>query len=407
VQDELSAPAVPASVGQRVARQRRLCGLTQAQLAARAAVEVSLLGQVERGLALASPALVAAVARALGVEVASVYGQPYPPPITDPDADHAGIPALRAALGHEQDPDPDCPPSTPTELRARLDACEQHRAAGCYRQLTIALPEVLARAYALAHQARDAGAAKTAWALVTDACLLALAAAYRFGYLDLALLCGQHARPAAGQAADPLRVALCDYQRAGLRRYRGDYYGALLALERAHLRLAEQTSPAADALRVALHLREAIIHARLGTPTRAHQHLDRAADLLARGLPPSPRYGIAATATTLDIHHVAVAVELDDPDTALARAEQIKIPTGESAAVVGRYWIDLARAHTLRADPTPALHALHQARHTAPQLARYHSQVHQIVHLLTETARRDPDTLPGFARWAGLTPGSP
>jgi transcriptional regulator with XRE-family HTH domain len=62
-------------IGARVAAQRRLHGLTQRQLAAKAAVSVSLLRKVEQGSCPATRTMIAAVTRALGVEQGTVTGQ--------------------------------------------------------------------------------------------------------------------------------------------------------------------------------------------------------------------------------------------------------------------------------------------------------------------------------------------
>ncbi|MGH3916190.1 MAG: helix-turn-helix domain-containing protein, partial [Pseudonocardiaceae bacterium] len=83
------------AVGRRMAMQRRLTGLTQHQLASRAHVSKSLITQVESVALPASPAFTATVARALGIDVESLYGQPYGDPLTPPGADHAEVPALR------------------------------------------------------------------------------------------------------------------------------------------------------------------------------------------------------------------------------------------------------------------------------------------------------------------------
>lgn len=76
--DEETAP--DGAVGQRVALQRKLAGFTQYQLADRAHVSKSLVSQVERGAVPASPAFTATVARALGIDVETLYGQSYGPP---------------------------------------------------------------------------------------------------------------------------------------------------------------------------------------------------------------------------------------------------------------------------------------------------------------------------------------
>jgi len=323
---------------------------------------------------------------------------PTAPALTHPSADHAVIPALRAALDTD-DPQPAGPPLTTAQLRDRLDHCEQDRAAARYRELGTALPELLIHSHALAARADTAIAA----GLLTDTFLLAQTVAYRFGYLDLAALANYLARHAAHHAEDPLRVAIAANQRALLRLHRGDYFGVQVLLERAHAHLADQKSPAADAVRVALHLREALAAARLANTNQAHAHLTSARALIGSGLPANPYCTVTATETTLDVHTLAVAVELGDPATALAHAEQIKIPTGESPARLGHYWIALARAWTLHGDHPHALHALHQARQIAPQLTRYHPQAREIMHFLVEHDRRATDSLADFARWAGIT----
>ncbi|MGH3915918.1 MAG: helix-turn-helix domain-containing protein [Pseudonocardiaceae bacterium] len=399
--DEPSAPA--GAVGHRLAVARKLAGLSRAQLADRAQVSINLLSQVERGDVPASPSLTAATARALGLDVETLHGQPYGPALCDPRADHAGVPALRAALISGDDPQPTDPPLTAVELRARLDECDRDRADSGYAQLSAALPELLQHGYALAAEARPGAEAETAGALLTDAHLLVQTVAYRFGYLDLAMLANLLARSAARASGDPLRVALVCYERGLLRLHRGDYPGVLRIVDRAHTEIADQHSPAAEAVRAQLHLRQAIAHARSGVADRADEHLTAARELIARGVPASPYYNVIATAANVDIHWVAVPVELADAATALTRAEQIKIPTGEEPCRVGHHWIDLARAWTLHGDHTKAFEALYQARAVAPQLTRYHPQAHETLHLLAEHDRRATDTLAGFADWAHIT----
>ena len=74
-----------AAIGIRIAELRKIHGRTQQALAVRAGVSVSLLRKVERGERAATHSVVAAVARALSVNVTDITGQPYapaPPPVT-------------------------------------------------------------------------------------------------------------------------------------------------------------------------------------------------------------------------------------------------------------------------------------------------------------------------------------
>ncbi|MEU1821955.1 helix-turn-helix transcriptional regulator [Streptomyces abikoensis] len=84
-------------IGARIAEQRNLAHLTQRGLADRAHVSYSLLSKVESGHRPASPAFVAACARALGIESSVLIGQPFTAEQRE-DRFDAPIAAIRASL---------------------------------------------------------------------------------------------------------------------------------------------------------------------------------------------------------------------------------------------------------------------------------------------------------------------
>src|SRR6266852_5853232 len=86
------------SIGERIADARKGRGLTQRALADRVHVSLSLLRKVEQGARDATPALVAATAKALGADVTALTGQPYDQDGRRPDRIHALVPRLRQAL---------------------------------------------------------------------------------------------------------------------------------------------------------------------------------------------------------------------------------------------------------------------------------------------------------------------
>jgi transcriptional regulator with XRE-family HTH domain len=401
VEPEETAP--DGAVGHRVARQRKLSGLTQPQLAARAHVSVSLISQVERGLVPASAAFTAAVARALGIDIEALTGQPYGPVLTDPQADHAGIPALRFALDCDEDPDLDSFPMPPAELRTRLDECQTQREKARYSKVLAALPELLNHAYLIADDAQPGHDAETAWALLDDAYELAQVVSLRFGYYDLAALAARCGRDAAVRAGDPLRAAVATFRYTGVRLRRGDYAGVLRTIDRGHALLDGERSPTADSVRSVLHLRQARVHARLGAPDRADEHIDESRRLVTGGVPANPYYSVNADTTNVDMHYLEVPIEVSDGTAAIDRAEQVRMPSTAKPSIAGHHLVGVARAWTLHGDRAKALDALNQARRIAPQQTRYHPSVHETVHLLAETDRRATDSLAGFARWAGVT----
>lgn len=387
----------------RLASQRKLAGLTQQQLAARSHVSASLISQVERGVVPASPGFTAAVASGLEIEVEALYAQPHGAAITDLRAHQARVPALRVALDCADDPVLSGPTMTQVELRTKLDECERDRTRSRYVQMTAALPELLQHSYVLAADARAGIESEMAWSLLSDAYLLAQTVCFRFGHLDLAAQVNERWRQAADHSGDPLRGATAAYQRGALRLFRGDYHGVLRLMERAHSQIAQQRGPTANSVRAQLHLRQTIAYAREGIADRADDHITAARELVARGVPANPYFDVLATETNVDLHWVAVPVELSDGTTAVARAGRVQHPERDEPCRAGRYWIDVARAWTLYGARAQALDALNRARRLAPQLTRYHPQVHETVHLLAETDRRATDSLAGFARWIGVT----
>ncbi|WP_040864709.1 helix-turn-helix domain-containing protein [Nocardia exalbida] len=96
---------------------------SQLQLALKANVSVSLLRKVERGARPVSPAFIAAVAAALGVNIEDLTGQPYSP-AGDYAGAHATIRELRRKILAFDD-EPLSAPSTLKELTAALRRAQE------------------------------------------------------------------------------------------------------------------------------------------------------------------------------------------------------------------------------------------------------------------------------------------
>ncbi|MET9027564.1 hypothetical protein ABZW96_18400 [Nocardia sp. NPDC004168] len=219
---------------------------------------------------------------------------------------------------------------------------------------------------------------------------------YRYGYLDLAGL-------AAERSADPVWPIAAEYHRALILLYSGAYAGGLRIIERAHA-ASEQlpATPEVLAVRGALHLRASILSARALDADTADTHL-REERRIGESIN-SDRYqehGTGFHLPNVAIHSVAVPVELCDGTTAVARAEQIRLPASVTPSRAGHHWIDVSRAWLLHGDKQRALASLDQARRIAPELTRNHPQVHETVRVLANT-RRGTDSLATFAKWANV-----
>ncbi|WP_158430174.1 helix-turn-helix domain-containing protein [Nocardia cyriacigeorgica] len=390
------------SIGERIATLRKLHGATQHALALRANVSYSLLRKVERGERPASPTFVAAIARALSVGVIDLTEQPYDARNARPESEQAGIPALRQALVEGDDPELDAEPRSLADLRREVAMIKELDRRTKHAEVVRALPDVLRH---LHRACNDVPAAHrpAAHELISSAYAFAVISLYRLGHLDLAHLADERSRATAALGDDPLRAAVAEWNHALILLFDGSYRIGLRSIDRSMGYLGHSTdSVAATAVQGALHLRAAMLAARSGDADLADTHVSEAADLTAPGQEVANYYGTKFGAANVAIHRVAVPVELSDGTTAVTRASSIRLPTDTAPSRAGHYWIDLARAWLLHGNRGRALDSLQQARRIAPQLTRYHPQVHETVHALAVSDSRSTHSLSHFAAWCGV-----
>lgn len=391
------------SIGARIAEIRKIRGATQHGLSMRANVSYSLLRKVERGERPASPSLVAAVARALSVSVTDITEQPYGSRDALPISEQAGVPALRQALVEGDDPELDTATQPLVELRTAVAKVKEWDRRTKHAEAVHALPDILRH---LHRACNDLPVAEqpAARELLAAAYSYAVVALYRLGHLDLAHLADERARASAARGGDPLRAATAEWNHALILLFDGSYPAGLRSIDRAStfVDLAPTPSPAATAVRGALHLRASILAARTGDTDLANEHLTAAAPLVIPSHEQANYYGTKFGAANVDIHRVAVPVELSDGTTAVTRAATIRLPAGTAPSRSGHYWIDLSRAWLLHGDRRRSLESLGEARRIAPQLTRYHPQVRETVHALAMSDARSTSTLANFAAWCGV-----
>ncbi len=389
-------------VGLRIAELRKIHGATQQALAARANVSYSLLRKVERGERPASPSFIAAIARALGVSVLDITEQPYGVRDAHPTSEQAGVPALRQALVEGDDPELDTSLRSLNDLRAVVAEMKEFDRRTKHAEVVRALPDVLRHLHraVLDLPSNERPAAHDVLAAAYSYAVVAL---YRLGHLDLSHLADERARTAAARGDDPLRAAVAEWNHSLILMFDGAYPAGLRSVERAAsiVDLAHAT-PAVPAVRGALHLRAAIIAARATNSDLAADHLTAARSLAASGQDEANFYGTKFGPPNVSIHEVSVPLELTDGTTAIARAADVALPATTAPSRVGHYWIDLSRAWLLHGDRRRALESLQQARRIAPQLTRYHPQVHETVHTLATQDARSTGSLPHFATWCGI-----
>lgn len=392
------------SVGERVAEERKLAGLTQTQLAEKAHVSLSLIRKVEQGTAPASPSFVSSMARALNVDVTALLGQPFERSNRTEQRMHATIPPLRRELAaYSIAPDESVPPRSMHELAADVAQASKYRHAVNLDALGAELPGLL-NDLRVKTWSTEGTERERAYSLLAEAYYAASQAAYKLGYIDLSSLAVDRYEWAAACSGDELAVLVGDYQRAGEMLGAADWESAqrLLAGSRARI---EDLVGGIDKPTIAvwgnLHLKSGLVSARAGDMDTANDHLAEAHEAAVRLGEDRDDYRLCFGPTNVGIWSVGLAVEALDGTEAIKRAESLVIPDGTPRERAGHHWIDVARGYLLHGDHEKATQSLYRAKKISPQQTRYHPMVHETIRTLARVRRR-ADPVARLAAWAGV-----
>ncbi|MEU5846187.1 helix-turn-helix domain-containing protein [Saccharopolyspora shandongensis] len=392
-------------IGRRVARSRKLAGLTQERLAERANLSASLVRKVEQGRAPASPAFVSAVARALNTGVADLLGQPFEHRHSRAEHRvHSTIPPLRRELAaYNIPPDESVRPRPMDQLAASVAQASGHRHAVNLDALGTELPGLLAELRAKVWSSSGTDQERAYW-LLAEAYYAASQAAYKLGYIDLSSVAVDRYEWAAERSGDELAVLVGHYQRAGEMIGAADWDSALRLLEQSRARIEDRVR-GDDAPAIAvwgnLHLKSGLAAARSGSLASADAHWREAQEAAQRLGVDRDDYRLCFGPTNVNIWSVGLAVEALDGTEAVKRSERFQIPAHTQRERSGHHWIDVARGFLLHGDHEKATQSLYKAKEIAPQQAKYHPMVHETIRNLA-TARRRADPVVRLATWAGV-----
>ena len=323
----------------------------------------------------------------LNVPVTELTGDP--PAVTDPhSAEHVLIVAIRSLLsGHDflvHLFNPYVPErvSAADDGHARDDRLRELWAlthASGYAELGALLPAFMTEVETQARTCSD-GDRPAAFRRVAGAYQIGAAVAAKLGQNDMAWVMADRSIMAAERSDDPLLAIAGDF-RLGHSFLSGGRPGqALRAAESgaaaAALR-AGQGDGAALHLYGALKLVAAISHARLENEAAARQALLEATRVC--GTPDvDDAYGTEFGLANVQIHAVAVAVELGRPSEALRLADELDV-SALSTERRGRFLIDVARAYGQNRDTTGAVRSLVEAEALTPQQVANHWAVRELV----------------------------
>lgn len=396
------------SIGPRIAQQRKARGITQIALAHEAGVSVSLLRKLEQGSRMASQPVVAALARALHVDVTTLTGQPYDRDGRDPDRIHAAMPDLRRALAlWDLAADLGTAPRDPAELVQDAAGIATLYQLDRNSEVANRLPALLTETFAALHDSDEQGRALLFEALL-GMFYATHAVTYQSGYEDLSTIVEDRVAGIAGQWGDPVAQAFASWVRTTSLMRMGEYDAGLRILGRSldAVDPGRRQDPAALRMVGSLHLRSAILAARANRSAEAVAHVAEARQAAAHtGADTDNDWrNLAFGQANVDIHAVATAVESGDGPGALALADEVRFSGDVLRRLpirVGHHYMDVARAQLWQGRTEGALASLEKAKRLAPQQTRRHPTTREVTRTLVRSHRRANEPLARFASWLG------
>lgn len=310
-----------------------------------------------------------------------------------------GLAAIRTSLDTVDLP-PDGPLRSLAELTAAVAEVVQLRLASNYVRLCVILPGLiddLHRAYSSWHGQRRAMVAS----LLTQTYRAADALADKSGLQDLSARIIGMIIEAARQSGSEVVLATASYVRGELFFANGRPEFGRALLERAADRLDPDTDAASSAAYGSLHMRAGVLAGQAGQLGQARRHLSEAAQWASQ-VPEGEYNGTAFGPSSVRIHDVTLAVDTNDPDTALRVSHDWDPSEDLPAERRSHFYIDIARAHAQLDDVNAAVIALFQARAVAPEHTRFHPQTRQIMTRLLNHPQMTAQALE-FARWAQIS----
>lgn len=380
--------------GQRLRRLRKRAGLTQAEFAQRMDRSQAWASSVERGeLELDSVTLISRAARVLNVHPNEVTGRPYNPGSPTEDRGHAAIIAIRRVV-QRYDLPPDWPvdPRPIEQLRESVRQLTRLRRAARYTHLGEAAPDVLRELHAAAWNTTGTRA-EALYALLATAYKEADTVAHALGYDDLSTLTTERYRWAAARSGDGRMVAIGDYLRVRELWALDLWADALQVIDTALTRLETPADPADLSVWGSLQLRAAITAARACNAMEAWDRILYAEDAVSRISAGFDPYELTFNEANVQIHGVAVAVEMRDGARALELAASARLPASLPPSRRGHYHLDVARGCIYYGNYDQALAEIETAERTAPLLVRNHPMAHSAVRALQTRERRSGERL--------------
>ncbi|MEU6234402.1 helix-turn-helix transcriptional regulator [Kitasatospora sp. NPDC047058] len=392
------------TTGQRIAATRRHHGLTQQALAQLAGISTSHLAHVEQGHRQPTSTVLAAIARAMGVSVPDLTGQPY---IDELRREHLDglIQPLREALDiHDLGADPDLRPRPHHAIDSHAQQLASLIRSGELRTVAGELPAVVTEATTAAHSSTSTGP----WRTLAILYRCGYDIASKLGYHDLSMTALDRSGWAAERAGDANLAAVRQYNRS-LGHLRAGNYKVGMRLAELARATAAQADPGQtrDAVTGQSHLASAVLAARAADADTVEEHIAAAARIAARTGEIPRELWLSWGGTNVSVHHVSALIDQMRYAQALALARTLQIPRDWAASRAAHHHAEIARAYLWTGKPARAHREILQARRLAPQQTRLSPIVRDTVTGLLRSGRAKhggTHTVDAYARWIGLHP---
>ena len=397
-------------VGDRVRALRAIRDYSLTQLSTRSNVSRSMISMVETGDRPATPAIVGALARALGVTVSVLHGQPYVHMLQQDQLDALLGPITSALDSWDIPPDDGVSPLSLDDIAVRTSAISKRRAAGEFGEVADALPELIAHLSIAAQEAAAGRDRERAHNMLSEVCRTTAIVAYRLGYMGLARQALARMAASAPLSGDPRQVAVERYERAVMTHAETSRPDRGVALVRQAIRdLDDDGEPSTMAVRGTLLLRASALSAAHSDHSSAAEWLGQARDLAAAAAAadaaedlPGARYALAFGDLNVRLGELDLAMHKDDYEEALRVASEVHWPEDYQPTRIAGFLIRKASAEAWTAHGEESLKSLQEARDLAPLLTRYHPEVHETVGTLLRARQRAGEALRTFAEWSGV-----
>ncbi|MFJ6705674.1 MULTISPECIES: helix-turn-helix domain-containing protein [unclassified Streptomyces] len=382
--------------GVRMARLRRERHLTQRAVADLTGIPYSTYTKTEQGVIAATPHVVAAFARGLRIEVATVVGQPYTDELRTDELDILIRPIREALDIYDLGADSDVRPRALDELKSDADALLVAVRAGEIKKAASSVAGLIEEATTVAQTLSST----EGWLTLASFYRTAYDVAAKLGFPDLAQLSLARMNWAAERGSDAVLGGMYQYLRA-LSYLREGKFEIGQRLVNKGLSTLQQADPSyeRDVVTGQLHLGGAVMAGRAHDQGNAMSHLAEAQRIAGTTGEAVKVHYLTFGPVNVWVHRVSVLAELDQYGEAVEAATGLAIPNDWPKSRTSHHYAEVARAQMWTSKLEASFQSLLKARKAAPQQAKYHPTVRETYSGLEAAHRRLPESFLSYGSW--------